>query len=226
LSVKFGRVFATTIGVSLAGAVFSPVSARAASLPPLGKTTWNKPYSVSKCFDSKLKKGFVITLHGKVRYYRNVFMVNAGKGGSFRQIDFGDPTLLNPVMEVRVVASCKNRKAANVSHADINQVWYDWSCHTSVSVFTGLPWQVGVGATRSCGRTKRANRATGYGKGSHYTQENSGAPVRWKWAKQIRQGGKICLHADGAVTGYIGNHSDMGSRSLDVCVPASYKAKP
>jgi hypothetical protein len=227
LSIKISRVLVTTIGMSLAGALFSSVPADAASLPPLGKTTWSKPYSVGYCFNSaSLKRGLSVRLHGKVRYYRRVFMVNLGKGGSIREIDFGDPTLLNPVMEVKTVTKCKGGKAAGVSRTSMNQLWYDWKCKTSVSVFTGLPWQVGVGATRSCGRTKVANRATSYGKGSHFTQQNSGAPVGWDWEKRIGQGGKICLHADGGVTAYIGNTSDTVIKPLDVCVAASYKAKP
>ena len=226
MSVKIGHVFATTVGISLAGVLLSPAPAHAASLPPLGKTTWSKSYSWSNCSGSKVNRGLVMSLHGKVRYYRRVFMVNAGKGGSFRVIKFGDPTLLNPVMELKVVNNCKNRRPTTVSRAKINQLWYDYKCQTSVSVFTGLPWQVGVGATRSCGTTKRANRVTDYGKGSHYTQQNSGAPVRWHWEKKISNGGKICLRADSAVTAWTGNKSDTIIKPLKACVPASYKAKP
>jgi hypothetical protein len=169
-----------------------------------------------------------VRLHGKVRYYRRVFMVNLGKGGSIRQIDFGDPTLLNPVMEVKTSTKCKGGKATNVSRTSMNQLWYDWGCSTTVRFILGRGSRFGVGlsGSRKCGRTKVANRSTSYGKGAHFTQQNSGAPVGWDWEKKIGQGGKICLHADAGVTAYIGNTSDTVIKPLDVCVAASYKAKP
>ena len=222
------RTAALVAGVSLAGGLLFPASAHAASLPPLGKTTWTKAYSVGYCSSSKLHRGLVVTLHGKMRYYRRVFMVNAGKGGSFRVIKFGDPTLLNPVMELKTVDNCKHRKAAGVSRVTINQLWYDWGCSTTVRLILGRGSRFGISlsGTRKCGRTKVANRATPYGKGSHYNQQNSGAPIGWDWEKKISQGGKICLHADAGVIAYIGNNSDTVNRPLSVCVPASYKAKP
>ena len=205
----------------LAGAVLAPVPAYATTPPP-GWKTYNYSYSKSYCFTSSpLHRAMKVTLSGKVRYKRHSYKFNRGIRTTFH-----DPTLINPKATLKTYTKCSNGTAKSVSKASIDQIWYDWKCKTSVSVFVGIPWQAGIGATRSCGSTKRAHRSTGYGKGSSFTQNNSGAPVRWDWGsdgKVIDEGGKICLHADGAATAWVGNTSDMVSRALDVCVPASYK---
>ncbi|MCO6010191.1 hypothetical protein NE236_35025 [Actinoallomurus purpureus] len=214
------------MGASMIGVLLVSAPAQASTYPPLGMKTLSRPYSKSFCHNSKeLKRGITEKLSGTVRYKRNAYKFNRGI-----RVRFYDPTLVNPTITVTTTNKCgKGAKAAKVDHADLTQKWYDWKCQTTVAVFVGYPWAVGVSGTYKCGKTKAADRNTGpYGKGSHYTQYNSGAPVRWSWGsdgKGITKGGKICLHADAAATVYIRNRSDMASQALDVCVTASWGSK-
>ncbi|GAB3961732.1 hypothetical protein GCM10029978_014680 [Actinoallomurus acanthiterrae] len=202
----------------------TPVQALAAtSPPPAGKTTWSYPYTKSYCFSSKpLKKAVVAKITGHIRYWRNVTP-------KYRFVSFHDPVLINPKVDVQVFTSCKKgHKTTKLSKVSVSQIWYDWSCKSSTGISVGLPWFVSVSHTNTCGTTKNARRTTEYGKGSHFVQNNTGAPVKWNWGdgKTIHRGGKICLHADLAVTPYVGTTSDAVIRALSPCVTASYKAKP
>ncbi|MGK5556886.1 hypothetical protein ACSNOI_35285 [Actinomadura kijaniata] len=221
------RGLAVAAGMVVAGAVLAPLPAHAgtdvaAAASPLGKKPFSYSYSEGYCFYSKpLKKAMKVRVSGKLRYVRNAYKFNRGI-----RVRFHDPTLVEPKVTLATATKCSGGRAARVSKAKVEQLWYDWSCKTNVSVFVGLPWQAGVGATRSCGRTKRAHRSTDYGAGSGFVQHNSGAPAKWGWGgdgKGIKRGGKICLHGDGAATIWSGNRSDSVIRALDVCVPASYK---
>lgn len=215
------RGLGAALGVAIAGAALMPTPASAApAAVPLGKKTKTYSYSKRYCFYSKpLKKAVEVKTSGRLRYMRHAYKFNRGI-----RVRFHDPTLIDPTISAVTRTKCGG-KASQVSKAALNQVWYDWKCKTSVSVFVGYPWQAGVGATRSCGKTKRANRSTGYGKGSSFKQSNSGAPAKWGWGKDgkgIGKGGKICLHADAAATIWVGNKSDLVIKKVDVCVPASY----
>ncbi|WP_433179375.1 hypothetical protein [Actinoallomurus sp. CA-150999] len=225
MSFKYVTAGAAAVGASMIGVLLASAPAQASAYPPLGKKTLSRPYSKSYCHYSKeLKRGINEKLSGTVRYKRNAYKFNKNI-----RVRFYDPTLVNPTVTVTTTNKCgKGAKAAKVDRTELTQKWYDWKCQTSVSVFVGYPWSVGVSGTIKCGKTKAADRKTNYGKGSHYTQYNSGAPVRWSWGKDgkgIDKGGKICLNADASAVAYIGNRSDMASRQLNVCVTASWGAK-
>jgi hypothetical protein len=225
LGFKYVTAGVAAVGATMVGVLLVSAPAEASTYPPLGKKTITRNYSRGYCFYSKpLKRALSETLSGTVRYQRNAYKFNKNI-----RVRFHDPTLVNPKVTLKVTNKCgKGAKAAKISRAGITQKWYDWKCQTSVSVFVGYPWSVGVSGTRKCGRTKAADRGTSYGRGSTYTQYNTGAPVRWSWGsdgKGIDKGGKICLHADGGATAYIGNRSDTVIKALDVCVTASWGAK-
>ncbi|GAB3961729.1 hypothetical protein GCM10029978_014670 [Actinoallomurus acanthiterrae] len=210
-------------GLTLAALLPAPALA-ATSPPPAGKTTWSYPYAKSHCFDSKpLKKAVVAKITGHIRYWRNVTP-------KYRFVSFHDPTLINPKVDIQVFTSCKKgHKTTKLSKVSVSQIWYDWSCKSSTGISKTLNnWAIGFGASQSCGWTRTARRSTGYGKGSHFVQNNTGAPVKWNWGdgKTIHRGGKICLHADLSVTPYVGTTSDADIKPISVCVTASYAAKP
>jgi hypothetical protein len=221
-----GRVLVAATAIT-AGALIAPAPAQAVSYPPVGKTTWNTSYSTGYCFYSKpLKKALTERLSGKLRYQRTVEKFNKGI-----RIRFHDPGLVNPKIDLKVTTKCgKGAKKTTVGRTAIAQRWYDWKCNGKVGITIGVDhegkWGVSVNGTRRCGKTKIAGRSTSYGRGSHYEQFNSGAPVQWHWGrdgKGIDRGGKICLNADATLTAYIGTKSDTAIKALPVCVPASYK---
>ncbi|MCO6010192.1 hypothetical protein NE236_35030 [Actinoallomurus purpureus] len=216
-------VAATAVAV---GALIAPTPALASAYPPLGKKTLSHSYSTGYCFTSKqLKRSFVVRLSGRVQYQRNAYKFNKGI-----RVRFHDPTLINPKIDVKVATKCdKGAKKATVSRTRLDQRWYDWKCNRKVGITIGVDhegkWGVSVNTTKRCGSTTAADRATRYGRGSHYEQFNSGAPVKWHWGsdgKGIDKGGKICLNADAGITAYVGNTSDTANEPLSVCVPASY----
>jgi hypothetical protein len=226
VSIKFRAAFAGVVGLALVGVMAVPAQAQSPTPPPPGKTTWYAGYSKGYCFYSTpLKKALLETISGKVRYVRTAEKRSMGN----IYVLFHDPTLINPKVDLRVATNCTaKRKTTKISKAHVSQIWYDWKCKTTIGVFVGIPWQAGISATRTCGRTKAASRSTDYGSGSHFAQNNSGAPAKWGWGsgKRIDRGGKICLHADAGATAWVGNTSDTVTRELSVCVTASYAAKP
>jgi hypothetical protein len=222
-------VFAAVAGLALVGVMAVPAQAKSPTPPPPGKTTWYAGYSKGYCFYSKpLKKALLETISGKVRYVRTAEKRSMGN----IYVLFHDPTLINPKVDLRVATNCTaKRKTAKVSKAHVSQLWYDWKCNTHIRIILGRGqenWSIGLSGSRECGRTLTANRSTGYGSGSHFVQNNSGAPIGWNWGsgKRIDRGGKICLHADAGATAWVGNTSDTVVKPLSICVPASYAAKP
>ncbi|MCW2917608.1 MAG: hypothetical protein JWN52_5676, partial [Actinomycetia bacterium] len=160
----------------------------------------------------------------KVRYVRTVERRNPGV-----YVLFHDPTLIDPKIDLKVFTKCgSGRKMAKLTKAQLSQIWYDWKCNKSIGIFPSRSesWGIAIFGSYQCGRTLAANRTTKYGKGSHFLQGNSGAQVGWNWGggKWIDRGGKICLHTDAGVIGWVGNTSDDSIQSFNVCVPASYAA--
>ena len=226
MSTKFRAAFATVGGLVMVGAMAVPAQAKPPTPPPFGTSTWKISYSKSHCFSpTHFKRGLVETLSGKVRYVRTV--EKRSHGGVY--VLFHDPTLIDPKVDLKVFTKCgSGRKTAKLSKAQLSQIWYDWKCKTSIGIFPSRSesWGIAIFGSYQCGRTLAAKRMTDYGKGSHFLQNNSGAPIKWKWGsgKRIDRGGKICLHADGGVIGWVGNTSDDSIQTFNVCVPASYAA--
>lgn len=220
LLVSARGLAATLAASAVAVTALAPSPAHAAV--PLGKKTKTYSYSKGYCFYSKpLKKAMQVKLDGKLRYMRHAYKFNRGI-----RVRFHDPKLVNPTIRLTTKTKCGG-KTSGVSKSKVVQTWYDWKCSSSVQILLGQSSKFGVSfsGTRTCGKVRVASRATGYGKGSSFTQYNSGAPVGWNWGKDgkgIDKGGKICLHVDAGGTAYVGNKSDTVMKPLNVCVPASY----
>ncbi|GGL41005.1 hypothetical protein H9L10_08110 [Phycicoccus endophyticus] len=174
------------------------------------KTTKYYPYSQNRYFKSThLKTCFTANLSGRIQV---VFSKNTASPATTA---FTNYTLVNPTLNVQA-RNCSTGKLKTMSKWRVKQSWWDYKCSLHASVSAGFPWGISVSATPNCGRTRTANRQTGYGRVAQVTQFNSGAPVHLGSIVRAQSG--RCFSAGTTVTAWSGGRSDtFNLRNYKIC---------
>ncbi|MFL6062767.1 MAG: hypothetical protein ACJ72E_16185 [Marmoricola sp.] len=126
---------------------------------------------------------------------------------------FNNVTVKAPTITVASKSSCA-RTASSISRSklEVTQGFYSDECSANAGISAGFPWGVSVAPTYSCGSERVGSRSTSYGKGTIWTQNNTGAPVVWKDHVFGGYYGSLypwpCLDMRIAVTIYNGTSSD------------------
>jgi hypothetical protein len=223
MSSKFGRVFMAISGMVMAGVAIAPAPAQAAAkLPPLGKTVWPLAYNKSYCaYNQGRTRAIKVQLSGKLQYTRTVEKFNKNI-----RVMFHDPAVVDPKLSVTVLTKCSNGKKVKIDRIFAVQSWYAWKCG-NISVSVKSPWGKERSNTFKCkNQVPVAYRRGDTRNGSALAWNEKDKKASWNWGssgKSIGRNGKICMNLD-VYTETTGDA--IPGRAFDVCVPASYKAKP
>lgn len=176
---------AVMAAVVLSAAALGTPGAHANGLPSIHRTKVAPTVTASKLFkkpytrnwkwvshDLRVCVKFTATGHFTYRTHEH-FTTHAA------QEIWTNQTIHDPTLKVAFYkVNCRTR--LSISSVSIEQHWTGYGCsfnpHISVSVsVTGL--SVAVSAWPSCGDRTQALYSTGYGRGQHHTQFNSGSPI-------------------------------------------------
>ena len=114
-------------------------------------------------------------------------------------------------MRVSALDHCGGSKADTMRGAELFQRWYPLDCRLKADAEASHPWAISAAVRTKCGTQRLLRNTTSHPlKAEHYTQHNTGAPVRFKGRalhRDHRGARMLCLGARPYTTGHRGSSS-------------------